>query len=192
MPENVVCLFEKDSLLFCVDFSEAQVAGKPFELQAVTDKTAVVFDCKELLKKYEDLSQISIENIFDCKLAAYIFDPAVDCSSVEKCAAALLKENVDIENDAPFELLKKLYDFLAPAMLEKPVFRRIEMPLSPVLAAMEMRGISLDGKGLQEFGNTLDSEIKALEQAIYQAANKEFNINSTKQLNTLLFEELKL
>ena len=192
MPENIVCLFEKDSSLFCVDFSETAAVEKTFDLQAVNGRTAVVFDCKELLKKHEELTQISIENIFDCKLAAYISDPAVDCSSVEKCAAALLKENVDVANTTPFELLKKLYDFLAPAMLEKPVFRQIEMPLSPVLAAMEMRGISLDGKGLQEFGDTLESEIKALEQAIYQAVNKEFNINSTKQLNTLLFEELKL
>ena len=109
MPENIVCLFEKDSSLFCVDFSETAAVEKTFDLQAVNGKTAVVFDCKELLKKHEELTQISIENIFDCKLAAYISDPAVDCSSVEKCAAALLKENVDVANSTSFELLKKLY-----------------------------------------------------------------------------------
>ena len=59
MPENTVCLFEKDSSLFCADFSEAQVAEKSFDLQAVSGKITVVFDCKELLKKYEELSQIN-------------------------------------------------------------------------------------------------------------------------------------
>ena len=57
---------------------------------------------------------------------------------------------------------------------------------------MEERGIRLDAAALEQFGNTLSGAIAAAEEKIYQLADKKFNINSTKQLSALLFDELHL
>ena len=192
MPENICCLLLEADDLFCTDFSVEPPLKKPFSLEETDGRTVVLFDYKELLKKSDAVWQINMENIFDCKLACYIFDPALDTSSLEKCAISLLKENINTENLSPAEILLEIYRFLSPAMAEKPIFRQLEMPLSPVLAAMEKRGITLDGKGLELFGSKLADEMETLTREIYAAAGREFNINSAKQLNILLFEELKL
>ena len=164
---------------------------KTFASGYAADKKVLLFDYKAMLKKFDCLAQISTENIFDCKLACYLTDSSLDCSSLEKSAASLFKENVAAES-TPAELLGKIYEFTAPSIAENPVFRQIEIPLSPVLAAMEKRGIMLDGEGLEEFGKKLSGELQTVEKMIYDAVGKTFNINSTKQLNALLFEELKL
>ena len=192
MPENICSLTVKDEKLFLTDFSVEPPQEKLFDIKALGNKTAVLFDYKDLLKKFEEISQINIENIFDCKLACYVSDPALDTSCIEKCAASLLKEKINTNALTTAEILAEIYKFSAPAMAENPVLHQLETPLSPVLAAMEKRGIDLDGKSLAKFGGKLADELEKTAQAIYSAAGKEFNINSAKQLNTLLFEELKL
>ncbi|MBO5924075.1 MAG: DNA polymerase I [Lentisphaeria bacterium] len=191
MAENVSVLTVKDDQLLCTDFPGKAVAGADFSRLA--GRTIAVFDYKALLNEFEDISQLPVENIFDCKLACNLYDPALDCSCASSCAAALFKEEAPaLENATTAELIWKLYEFLKNAMQGNKLFYDVEMPLSQVLSKMEKRGIALDGKGLAGFGEKLSGELAALESAVYQAAGKEFNINSTKQLNTLLFEELKL
>ena len=192
MPENICCLTVKENQLFSSDFSVENPQEKHLDIKDADGRIIVLWDYKELLKKFEVVSQINIENIFDCKLACYVFDPALDTSGMEKCAASLLKENISTENLSPAEILAEIYKFLSPSMVGKPIFRQLEMPLSPVLAAMEKRGITIDGKGLELFGCKLANDLEMLTGQIYSAAGREFNINSAKQLNTLLFEELKL
>jgi DNA polymerase-1 len=68
----------------------------------------------------------------------------------------------------------------------------IEMPLVPVLVRMEARGIAIDVEQLRELSKELEQQLAVAERAIYEAAGHEFNINSPKQLATVLFEELKL
>jgi len=72
------------------------------------------------------------------------------------------------------------------------LFDDIEVPLLRVLADMELEGINLDEEFLKNLSVELDSEIKSLEQNIYQEAGEEFNIASPKQLGDILFEKLKL
>ncbi|HLT52897.1 MAG TPA: DNA polymerase I [Flavobacteriaceae bacterium] len=72
------------------------------------------------------------------------------------------------------------------------LFDDIEVPLLRVLADMELEGINLDEEFLKTLSVELDSEIKSLEQNIYQEAGEEFNIASPKQLGDILFEKLKL
>lgn len=72
------------------------------------------------------------------------------------------------------------------------LFSTIEMPLVETLASMEHEGIIVDEKVLDEIGDALAEEIQGLEASIYEDAGKEFNINSTKQLAEVLFEDLKL
>jgi DNA polymerase-1 len=72
------------------------------------------------------------------------------------------------------------------------LFTKIEMPLIPVLAAMEMEGIGLDKSFLVEMSLQLESDLQILEKEIFQAVGDEFNLNSPKQLSEALFSTLGL
>ena len=72
------------------------------------------------------------------------------------------------------------------------LFVKIEMPLIPVLADMEMAGIALDQKFFAAFSVELKDRMAALERQIYEAAGRTFNINSTQQLSDVLFKSLGL
>lgn len=73
-----------------------------------------------------------------------------------------------------------------------PLYTEIERPLSIVLANMEIAGVHVDALTLKNMGSKLKERLTELEQAIYEEAGEEFNINSTKQLGTILFDKLKL
>jgi len=68
--------------------------------------------------------------------------------------------------------------------------REIEVKLIPVLADMEEAGILLDLPFFERFSQELVQEIRQLEQAIYQQAGEEFNINSTQKLSDVLFKNV--
>ena len=68
----------------------------------------------------------------------------------------------------------------------------MELPLAPVLADMELTGVAVDVGQLETLSVTLDSDIRAAEQRIYEHAGEEFNIGSTRQLQAVLFERMGL
>lgn len=72
------------------------------------------------------------------------------------------------------------------------LYDEIELPLSNVLASMEIKGITVEVSKLKEMENTFATRLAEIEKKIYQEAGKEFNINSPKQLGVVLFEDLKL
>lgn len=89
----------------------------------------------------------------------------------------------------------RLWEVLEPKLKEKDllrVFHDIEMPLLPVIARMESVGVNIDTDILSEISDKLAAKLKLLEAEIYEIAGEEFNINSTKQLATIIFEKLKL
>ena len=70
------------------------------------------------------------------------------------------------------------------------VFNSIEMPTLPILAEMEQGGILIDTKGLVKLKEKVEQDLEKKTRAIYQAAGREFNINSPKQLAVVLFGDL--
>ncbi len=72
------------------------------------------------------------------------------------------------------------------------LFRDLEMPLIPVLAAMEMAGVKLDLDYLQALSQELATRLAQIEAEIYRLAGEPFNVNSTQQLSRILFEKLGL
>jgi len=72
------------------------------------------------------------------------------------------------------------------------LLEEIEIPLIPVLVDMEATGVLVDRALLGEIARGFNKELIGLELDIYRAAGGEFNINSTPQLRTILFEKLKL
>ena len=75
---------------------------------------------------------------------------------------------------------------------EDELFNNIEMPLTWVLADMELTGIKVDKEYLKEIENNLKIKMKDLEQDIYKDAGCEFNIMSPSQLSKVLFEDLEI
>jgi DNA polymerase-1 len=72
------------------------------------------------------------------------------------------------------------------------LFNDIEMPLLPILAEMEMAGISLDTPYLTKMSDELSQRLGEIEQQVYQAVGEKFNLNSPQQLSEALFGRLGL
>lgn len=88
--------------------------------------------------------------------------------------------------------LKKPLDAEMAKYGVEDVFRKIEMPLMPVLAKMERNGVRIDTAALAETGRHFTERMNEIEQKIFALAGHEFLINSPRQVGTVLFEELKL
>lgn len=96
--------------------------------------------------------------------------------------------------DADVTLL--LHQALYPQLEAEPklnkVFREIEMPLVPVLVRMERTGVLIDANVLAAQSKQITARLAELEKEAFELAGEEFNLASPKQLQTILFEKLKL
>ena len=72
------------------------------------------------------------------------------------------------------------------------VYKRIDLPLAPVLADIERIGIRVDPKELGKMSHTMEKEVRRLEKEIWKLAGSEFNVNSPTQLAEILFDKLNL
>lgn len=97
---------------------------------------------------------------------------ALECASL---AGAWEKAYAELEKNSQLELMYN-----------------IEMPLAKVLSSMEVTGFLVDSQSIEEYGAVLETQINSLVEKIYDLAGEEFNINSPKQLGTVLFEKLGL
>jgi DNA polymerase-1 len=79
---------------------------------------------------------------------------------------------------------------LGPAL--PALLKEVELPLEPVLAAMEATGIRIDQAYLQELSQELGTQLDQLEAEAQEVAGQPFNLSSPKQLEALLFDTLKL
>jgi len=89
----------------------------------------------------------------------------------------------------------RLKEVFAPRLKDAgldELFCRTEMPLVEVLAEMEYNGVALDTAVLAQMSNALADRLSQLSRRIYEYVGHEFNIDSTKQLSEVLFDELKL
>ncbi len=153
--------------------------------------------------------------LFDTSIAAYLLDPTASSYDLERVALSYLNRElpkVDLTAEDAFsplggrdsalaamtanvEAIADIY-VEASARLEEQgmhkLFFEMEMPLMTVLAEMQQAGCKADADQLCAFGEQLDTRIAALTEQIYEAAGHEFNIQSSKQLGVVLFEELGL
>ena len=94
------------------------------------------------------------------------------------------------------DITLRLHRALAPKLAAEPglesVYRDIEMPLVPVLARIEANGVMIDGDELRRQSADLSKRMLAAQQKATELAGRTFNLDSPKQLQALLFDELKL
>jgi DNA polymerase-1 len=109
-------------------------------------------------------------------------------------------DQVPIEKAAPYAAMDAIaVQRLLPGLeseLERNsatrLFEEIEMPLVPVIADMEMTGISLDIDFLKHMSAELQKRMDQLESGVFDQVGEQFNINSTQQLSNAIFDRLKL
>ena len=153
---------------------------------------------------------------FDTALGAYLLNPTENGYGLEKTALGYLSRELppasDYEADDAFSPLggaetagqtlcahaaavAQLEEIIRPKIDEEgmhELYYDIELPLEIVLASMQHDGFQADADALRTFGETLTTRIDELTTQIYEQAGREFNINSTKTLGTILFDELGL
>lgn len=102
-----------------------------------------------------------------------------------------IKEYAAEDADVTLQL-KEIFSPILDKAETKKLFEEIEIPLIPVLAAMEMEGINLDEDYLKKMSIDMQKDIAEFEQKIYETAGEKFNLASPKQLGDILFEKLKI
>ncbi|GEO46824.1 DNA polymerase I [Companilactobacillus kimchii] len=105
----------------------------------------------------------------------------------EKLLLNFLAQKAQVIDNLKDQMLKELKDNDQDSLYDE-----IELPLSIVLAEMEIKGITVEVSKLKEMENSFATRLAEIEKTIYEEAGKEFNINSPKQLGVVLFEDLKL
>ena len=136
-----------------------------------------------LAETYLNYSPISIETLIGKKGKNQL--------SMRNVALEKQTEYAVEDADITLQLKEHFQNELGETNTQK-LFDDIELPLLRVLADMELEGINLDKGFLNNLSETLDNDIKSLEQKIYDIAGEVFNIASPKQLGLILFEKLKL
>jgi DNA polymerase-1 len=111
--------------------------------------------------------------------------------SMRDVALEEIKEYAAEDADVTYQLKQNFSPILDKAETKK-LFDEIEIPLIPVLAAMELEGINLDVPFLKEMSVEMAKESSELEQKIYETAGEKFNLASPKQLGDVLFDKMKI
>jgi len=171
-------------------------------------------DVKALMRRLLDLNIPFGGFVCDTALASYLLNPSESGYDLPRCMKRLLgrdlasAENAGgdglsfMDDGSALDTLKTpaaageaLCDYSLPLLSEQgmdELFNKIELPLCPVLAEMEHRGVAVDREALRQYGRARGDGIDALTKEIYALAGGEFNISSPKQLGALLFDRLRL
>ncbi len=160
----------------------------------------------EVLKIAHNAKAIARENglvgvVFDTELAAYLVNPGVRTQALPD----LLERWDDgsrIDESSSEQLLLSsaaslfgLKDSLSSELENRglmTLFKELELPVAGLLAIMEKRGVAVDQKALTKLAKFFEGEVERETKAAYKAAGHEFNVGSPKQLQVVLFDELKL
>ncbi len=157
---------------------------------------------------------------FDTMIASYLLNPSRRQHNLDSLAMEYLDfkkvptsdligsgkkqismADVSLDRIAPYacedaDIARRLYEVLKRKLEEEEnlydLFLNLEMPLLPVLKEMEYVGIALDRDLLGQLSNEMGAQLDELTRRIYELAGIEFNINSTQQLQHVLFEKLGL
>jgi DNA polymerase-1 len=157
---------------------------------------------------------------YDTMLASYLLDPERHTHKLDEIAKTELNyemipyeavtkvakgpqltfDQVDIARATRYaaedaEVVARLVDRLRPRVESEglwPLLRDVELPLAHILGAMEEAGVLLDTAKLKALSNTVGKDIARLEKEAQDLVGKPFNPNSPRQLETILFDDLKL
>lgn len=198
---------------------DTEVEEKPFAVDI--SELRGILESPDILKIGHDLKNdietLKLKNVklcginFDTMLGAYVLNSTRSSYTMSDIAFEQLglelpeiekrpkKGDVQPEPDVTTCAEAEAAWRMVPVLQEKlerdgllELMQNVEMPLAPVLADMELRGVAVDTDYLATLSVQLNDSIRKLEQEIYSLAGHEFNIGSPKQIQTVLFEEMQL
>ena len=205
-------------ILFPADFDiEARKQLNNFlkSLFSRRNLTIITYDFKRTLVLLRDYNLAYNCNIFDVQLANYIIDPE-SRSYIPEMAHNILSYNsieysIESRNRKPYDKTEPtLLSTVLPEMayityrLYSPLisqlqavglmdyYNKVEMPLSFVLADMEITGVRIDSSELKKLSHTYSERLKNVEKEIYELAGVDFNIGSPSQVGEILFQRLAI
>ncbi len=149
----------------------------------VWNSTATRHDMDSLAKRYLGYTPIPYESVAG-KGAKQIPFGQVALEQATGYAAE--------DADVTLRLHQVLWDKLSTEPRLREVYEQIEAPLIPVLARMEQRGVLIDIQALRLQSNELAKRMHEIQQHAYTIAGRSFSLDSPKQLQAILFDELKL
>jgi DNA polymerase-1 len=159
------------------------VAHDTMLMSYVLNSVASRHDMDSLAQRYLDYKTISFEDVAGKGAKQKTFNEvAIDV------ATNYAAEDADIT----LRLFNTLHRKLRKTKKLYEVYEKIELPLVPVLAAMEQKGVLVDSDSLKTQSAELSIKMQELEQQAYSAAGEEFNMASPKQIQAILFEKLGL
>jgi len=204
-------LKNNDELFFYIETKEKLVfftQDNFFHLDSLGINAKEILSNPRIKKISHDLKKIKLflanENInleglyFDTLIAGYLLNPAKPEYTLSSLAFDYLDLVIDEKtlNEAKkLELILKLKPHLEKELIDKSLdklFFEVEMPLVEVLSQMELWGIALDLKVLENLSLDLEKKLIKIIEEIYALSQCQFNLNSPKQLREILFGKLKL
>jgi DNA polymerase-1 len=206
----VVFVLQEENLFAKTDLlrSSQSKASKFYQLRAAAEifkkilncsLVKITFDFKEFLKvifENNPAFEFNRDNITDIKIAFSLVHSDVSAKDLNKiinfCAGKIYSSNEGISQFLQFgqktvaELERKIKE------MDLSNTYALEKKLIPVLARMETNGLFFDVEAVEQFKNFLASKLKNLKTEIVNLAGVDFNVNSTKSLQEVLFAKLKI
>lgn len=191
LKENIFC-YDLKKMEFLLDkkvyFLEKNFTlfESPLTINQVCQKFKAIFEDEKILKitksAKDDLhflkkETIKLTNFYDLTLADYLI-------------SAGLKSNIENIGIEDYIQKKEEFNKLIKEKKLETIYNDIEFPLVKLLFNMEERGFKINEKMLDEIGQEFKEKIDKLTKEIYLEAGEEFNINSPKQVASILFDKL--
>lgn len=192
--EKIYLCFGNDSFTIPRDaFFDSEVKNAIKSLLENKDLSVITHDAKKVRKVLKNLG-LNFSCSFDTMLAGYLLNPSKASYDLESLALEYLGLELQTE-DQKAELLLKLKDVMLKQLQEYnmvELLTQVEIPLSDILADMEMEGFKVNYEKLQQLSQEFGKRLETLSSEIYEQAGMNFNINSPKQLGEVLFEKMGL
>jgi DNA polymerase-1 len=167
-------------------------------LLAKAERVAVP-SVKEFFAQDAAFAALPLARLFDLGLAAYLLDPEQRNYAFPRLRDSLFADpTVDAAGVSPQDtaraaaLLADVYAARLDTAGLTDLVNRLELPLIPVLLAMEQAGIGVDLASLAAFGAEVATDLARLEKELYELAGHPFNPRSSQQLGEILFTEMGL
>jgi len=206
MKSNLIAIATDETSATVLNARDRKIMDLIFERA----KNIYLYDIKNLYES-NNFNPDILKKFRDIKLITYLINPNNPSPDLETLILRTLgetlknkehetaplfestvaPEQVMSEACAIYEIGKIFHAKLIDEGMEK-LYLDIELPLTEVLFSMEKRGILVDRTALAVFDKKLDEKITSIKSEIFQTVGEEFNIDSPKQLQQILFEKLNL
>lgn len=204
-----------------IGLSVIQSDGSAVYVDPTFEQLKTLFEDENIEKIGYDISEdyvmlkelgITMKNIkYDIEVAGYDIDPSnvkhsladiamqfldIDISELlPNNQTSLFEKNDNFESNIKVAIINKIYEVTLKKLSDEAeikLFNEIEIPLITVLGEMQFNGMKCNKDTLNNFGIELRAKIDELTNKIYDYAGEEFNINSTQQLGSILFDKMEL